>query len=1179
MKKRTIPLLLLIAGVSATALAACGHEHKYEWKYSTDGDTHWQECECGDKKNEGAHVDADSNGKCDECGASLHVHAYEWASDATNHWQECECGDKKDAVAHVDVKNNETDADGEDDKCDVCGREATVKFNMLGHGVAPAKQYVALNGGSVTEPETPADDDCWKFKGWYKDDDCTQAFNFGADKIEAATTLYAKWEEDTTEGASKTHAFELEIGLENAQSVEKGKTLFFSFTAEKTYRYTATLGAGIPSQNSTFTTSLTGDTVYGKDQDAESVNFDLKAGETVYVLLTYQGENGEDLVASPLLIETTDEPLPADYFIDGEYAGGTYSLEIDREAGTVSYNENSYEFSYVGGAVDMLYFEMLGGMAQMQMYHNEDGTYRLVQRQENWMGELEFNELGTLSFVPPQAPVALSALEGYYEPEDGAVGGINKLYIYASESTESATVRYEQNGYYSNAEATYNTEKNELSWSGKYYSVTLNLAEDNTIESINVTYGKNKGTYVRKGDAGDAVPESLPLDSSKEYIGESTVIRTNAYGGCYFGATGYNAITITSYVKATDTYTVSVSVSGASTTYKLTVSSDKETITLYAEDGTTLVDTLTLFKYVYHDLPTTETEVSLSANDFQKNLVYLFKVKETGWYTFSGLQDGVRIYYNLNETDPLTDYTYEGTLAGADAVSLTEDSIVGVFMETPAATSFTVAPAETPEGWGEDNPKLLVDNAATVSGITANAVLYFEFTAPAAGGYLIQVYYNDGTNSGDTVISYTVNGKSYSYGYSDTDTFTEISATQANQKFKINVTVSSYIGNKKSVTVVAGENYAEGATDVTLTGTPADDSLTLSAQIDTGVNYHLTDTHETDVTATADAAFTVKLQGGTTVAATESNGKFVAAIPAATEYFTVASETAQKVTLSQTFAHGEIGYPIEASATEGSNTLTVEQSETVYFMLPAGEYSIAASTAQNVTLGKGDTTLTFGAVFTVEEGDVLSCVNYNRGDGSTVTLTITEAVAVFTADQVGTFTGTTSDYFNTPLTVTFSFNVYGIGTYVVDGVGSSNTYNVSIAKNDSHYQFEDDGYSVTFTFTDGGLSVTDNNFEKTYAMSKVVSTTYTWTDTNLNVTYTLTVNGDFTKGQYAAIYEDATYSYDVTFTSTENGYEGKYDEGGTECTLTVVVGSDNTITMSDSNMFYNYVEKVFTKQA
>ena len=47
-------------------------------------------------------------------------------------------------------------------------------------------------GGTVTKPEDPV----WEkhsFEGWYKDQECTEPWNFAYDVVESEMTLYAKW--------------------------------------------------------------------------------------------------------------------------------------------------------------------------------------------------------------------------------------------------------------------------------------------------------------------------------------------------------------------------------------------------------------------------------------------------------------------------------------------------------------------------------------------------------------------------------------------------------------------------------------------------------------------------------------------------------------------------------------------------------------------------------------------------------------------------------------------------------------------------------------------------------------------------------------------------------------------------------------------------------------------------
>ena len=103
--------------------------HSYgAWK--NDANSHWKECSCGKKLDEGSHIDANSNNKCDTCDKTIssggvippvHTHNYgmTWKTDGENHWQECSCGSKKNFIAHI----GGTATCKEKAKCSVCGME------------------------------------------------------------------------------------------------------------------------------------------------------------------------------------------------------------------------------------------------------------------------------------------------------------------------------------------------------------------------------------------------------------------------------------------------------------------------------------------------------------------------------------------------------------------------------------------------------------------------------------------------------------------------------------------------------------------------------------------------------------------------------------------------------------------------------------------------------------------------------------------------------------------------------------------------------------------------------------------------------------------------------------------------------------------------------------------------
>ena len=71
-----------------------------------------------------------------------------------------------------------------------------VTFNTNGHGTAPATQSVIENG-LVSEPVAPTASG-WVFGGWYKEQTCVTPWSFIGDLVTEATTLYAKWIEQTS---------------------------------------------------------------------------------------------------------------------------------------------------------------------------------------------------------------------------------------------------------------------------------------------------------------------------------------------------------------------------------------------------------------------------------------------------------------------------------------------------------------------------------------------------------------------------------------------------------------------------------------------------------------------------------------------------------------------------------------------------------------------------------------------------------------------------------------------------------------------------------------------------------------------------------------------------------------------------------------------------------------------
>ena len=68
----------------------------------------------------------------------------------------------------------------------------TVTFNANEHGTAPTALTDIVDGSTITAPTAPTATG-YQFSGWYKEEACTNAWNFSTDTVTADTTLFAKW--------------------------------------------------------------------------------------------------------------------------------------------------------------------------------------------------------------------------------------------------------------------------------------------------------------------------------------------------------------------------------------------------------------------------------------------------------------------------------------------------------------------------------------------------------------------------------------------------------------------------------------------------------------------------------------------------------------------------------------------------------------------------------------------------------------------------------------------------------------------------------------------------------------------------------------------------------------------------------------------------------------------------
>ena len=127
----------------STTCSVCGFQRETqhtlapeeELKWESDETAHWHECTvCGEAVDAVEHTSDNHpvTPACSICGHDLaHVHAYadEWKCDGESHWHECACGEKKDVTAHTlgeGVMTVEPQKDSYGEMvftCSICGGE------------------------------------------------------------------------------------------------------------------------------------------------------------------------------------------------------------------------------------------------------------------------------------------------------------------------------------------------------------------------------------------------------------------------------------------------------------------------------------------------------------------------------------------------------------------------------------------------------------------------------------------------------------------------------------------------------------------------------------------------------------------------------------------------------------------------------------------------------------------------------------------------------------------------------------------------------------------------------------------------------------------------------------------------------------------------------------------------
>ena len=164
------------------------HVHEFGEDWAFDDDSHWKECECGERFEEGEHSygkwkvtkDATETEEgvmtqtCEICGCEqtksidklTHEYGEEWKNDANGHWHIClNCGEPSEMEDHkfgewkVTKEATETEEGSRERTCDVCGYKQNEILPKLepADTEKPAETEKPADTEKPAETEKPAD--------------------------------------------------------------------------------------------------------------------------------------------------------------------------------------------------------------------------------------------------------------------------------------------------------------------------------------------------------------------------------------------------------------------------------------------------------------------------------------------------------------------------------------------------------------------------------------------------------------------------------------------------------------------------------------------------------------------------------------------------------------------------------------------------------------------------------------------------------------------------------------------------------------------------------------------------------------------------------------------------------------------------------------------------------------
>lgn len=674
----------------------------------------------------------------------------------------------------------------------------TVTFDMNGYGVSIAPKS-AKEGETVEAPDAPSAL-YMTFDGWFKDADCTQAFDFSA-PLSANVTAYAKWtpaENKPATGYSPDAPATISLDVVSlTKDIASGTTLYYTFTATAAGRYGFSLFSNdnVAKFDCVYEASLsTADELKENSATVKGeYNFYLTLQENETVLISVAVKESETISvdnpsdAGVSVVKATDEPIPDGMFLEGLYKGSygggymtiyfkikdrvnkIFTLDADAEGVTEGV------FTYLDGVLTIARSDdwMLGIGTMTWEAPEDEGDPATI----HFVGDkTSIDSAGSITFIQDIPAIELEHEQwiGEYEAikENATVSTvrIGKKYVQVVNKDGSISA------YFTDISDTYSNyakfTDTEITFGGG--TIVIRSEKEGRAEQIKIIIGGTSEKLALKTEQVVEIPYMLPLIKGATYTGVVTEgeeektysLSTSSVFWLISGLEDTSDATVDMLdYDGNDTYYTKVtanSLSGSKTIgyykFKLVYKDGKMAAELYEDD--TLIVTLTsdIIDVSENTYALKDGENTGSINA-ETGYAYI-TVEDNKSYIFTG---DVEIYKGVNLLKPGDDSVWK-LLALGEMLDLDEGAVLAV-KPTGEGNSFTFSAQFKPlRGSSDENP---IEIEGTYTFTAQKNVTYFlKFVAPADGeykfsssneynhvGFCINGEWYANTEDGDTVLS------------------------------------------------------------------------------------------------------------------------------------------------------------------------------------------------------------------------------------------------------------------------------------------------------------------------------------------------------------------------------------------------------------------------------------------